>query len=563
MVEKSKTNPPTKATIYIDVEDEITSIIDKVEAADAKLAALVLPKKSSALQSIVNMRLLKRGADDAGKKIVLITNDQKILPLAGAASVYVAKNLQSKPYIPASPVPVRGQTAVADEAEQLSEEKATLDDHRARGEIAVAEEVEEPETISLAAEADEAESTDATKDPLKKPTVKDKKLKIPNFDKFRLRLVLIIAGIIGLIVFLFLATKVLPKAAITIQTTSTPVSANFDLTTADSAKAVDSEKSIVPAVLKTSDQTSTQQVPATGQQNKGEKASGPVTLKNCGTSVVTVPAGTAVSTGGLVYITQAAKSLGALPAPCPSTGANTADVDVVAQTPGAKYNVGAGQTFAVSGYSNVSASNAAAFSGGTDSVVTIVQQSDIDGAKSKITTQSSDDFSKNFQKKLDEEGFYVITSTLKIAEPVTTATPEVGQPATTVTVNIKITYSIVALKKDDLKQIVSDRLEKQIDKAKQQILDKDLLKNLTASVQNQTSPTNMTLNITVEASATPNIDTEAIKRQAGGLKKGDIRNFVGQLPGVKDVDVNMSPFWVSKAPNKPARITVTLEQVKE
>ena len=73
----------------------------------------------------------------------------------------------------------------------------------------------------------------------------------------------------------------------------------------------------------------------------------------------------------------------------------------------------------------------------------------------------------------------------------------------------------------------------------------------------------MTLNITVEASATPNIDTEAIKRQAGGLKKGDIRNFVGQLPGVKDVDVNMSPFWVSKAPNKPARITVTLEQVKE
>src|SRR3990167_5176262 len=324
MVEKSKTNPPTKATIYIDVEDEITSIIDKVEAADAKLAALVLPKKSSALQSIVNMRLLKRGADDAGKKIVLITNDQKILPLAGAASVYVAKNLQSKPYIPASPVPVRGQTAVADEAE----------------------------------------STDATKDPLKKPTVKDKKLKIPNFDKFRLRLVLIIAGIIGLIVFLFLATKVLPKAAITIQTTSTPVSANFDLTTADSAKAVDSEKSIVPAVLKTSDQTSTQQVPATGQQNKGEKASGPVTLKNCGTSVVTVPAGTAVSTGGLVYITQAAKSLGALPAPCPSTGANTADVDVVAQTPGAKYNVGAGQTFAVSGYSNVSASNAAAFSGG-------------------------------------------------------------------------------------------------------------------------------------------------------------------------------------------------------
>ena len=144
-----------------------------------------------------------------------------------------------------------------------------------------------------------------------------------------------------------------------------------------------------------------------------------------------------------------------------------------------------------------------------------------------------------------------------------TASPDVGQPASTVNVNIKITHSIVALKKDELKQIVADKLKKQIDTSRQQILDNDLLKNVTNTVQSQTSPANMTLSVTAEASATPNIDTEGIKRQAVGLKKGDIRNFIGQLPGVKDVDVNMSPFWVSKAPNNPAKIQVTLQQVND
>src|SRR3954466_5799061 len=95
---------PGKDTIYIDVDDEITGIIDKVEGAKQKIVALVLPKRAAALQSIVNMRLLKRSADNADKNVVLITSEGALLPLAGAAGLHVAKNLQSKPVIPASPL---------------------------------------------------------------------------------------------------------------------------------------------------------------------------------------------------------------------------------------------------------------------------------------------------------------------------------------------------------------------------------------------------------------------------------------------------------------------------
>ena len=61
-----------KETIYVDVDDEITSIIDKVQVAKGKVIALVLPKRAPVLQSIVNMKLLKRTADNAGKNLVLV-----------------------------------------------------------------------------------------------------------------------------------------------------------------------------------------------------------------------------------------------------------------------------------------------------------------------------------------------------------------------------------------------------------------------------------------------------------------------------------------------------------
>src|SRR5579863_116795 len=95
-----------KDVIYVDVDDEITGIIDKVASSNEKIVALVLPKRATVFQSIVNMKLLKRRADTAKKSIVLITSESGLMPLAGSVGVYVAKTLQSKPEIPDTSEPV-------------------------------------------------------------------------------------------------------------------------------------------------------------------------------------------------------------------------------------------------------------------------------------------------------------------------------------------------------------------------------------------------------------------------------------------------------------------------
>src|SRR4051812_30157979 len=110
-----------KDTIYIDIDDEITGIIDKLKGSGGKVVALVLPKRAAVFQSIVNMKLLKRAADSAKKNVVLITSEAGLLPLAGVAGVHVAKSLTSKPEIPAAP------QSIDDSEEMVQEDAAEAD----------------------------------------------------------------------------------------------------------------------------------------------------------------------------------------------------------------------------------------------------------------------------------------------------------------------------------------------------------------------------------------------------------------------------------------------------
>ncbi len=557
MAESAK---PSKHTIYVDVDDDITAIIGKVESAPHKIVALVLPKRSATLQSIVNMRLLKRSADKAGKAVALVTSEAALLPLAGAARLPVAKNLHTKPAIPASPLSELPRPGGDPDAE-IDEKDAKLDYHRSIGELAATQSVEEPDTIALE-DADQTEETAAARP----KTPKNKKLKVPNFEKFRLLLGLGILAFVGLVVFLILALFVLPKATITIQTESFPLAANFNLKATDQAKTLDEANKIIPAALKSQDQTATQQVPATGQQNLGNKATGTVTVSNCSDSAITVPAGSGVSSGGLTFITQKTISLDSgnfdSHNNCKSSGGHIGNVDVTAQSAGSKYNIGPSNfTLSCSQCSsNVTGKSSQAMSGGTDNNVTIVSQSDVDNAKKKISSSDSDSFAKNFEKQLSDSGAYVLVSTLKISEPTTTASPDVGQQASSTTVNIKINYSVMVVQKNDLQKAISDQLNKQIDQHRQKISSTDVLNDATVSVQDQSAPATATLAISENTSAVPIIDTASVKKQALGQKTGDIKASLSGVQGIKQVDVKLSPFWVSKAPKKLSKINVVLQQ---
>jgi hypothetical protein len=214
----------------------------------------------------------------------------------------------------------------------------------------------------------------------------------------------------------------------------------------------------------------------------------------------------------------------------------------------------------VAGFGDVQAKSSDPLSGGTDNIVKVVQQADIDAAKAKIATSSDKDtVGKALQKTLEDIGYYAITNTLNIdAGDVTTST-KVGEEAEAVTVSQGLTYTMYGAKKTDLRQLIDAEVDGKIDKSKQSIID-DGLGNAKFSLPQTASTPQLKVNLIANVVAGPKIDVDQVKHDMVGKKSGVVKDQIKANPGVEDVTVKYSPFWVTKAP-KPAKITVVFQKV--
>ena len=554
-----------KDTIYIDIDDEITAIIDKLGQSEHKIVALVLPKRATVLQSIVNMKLLKRSADAKNKKIVLITSEASLLPIAGAVKVHVAKTIQSKPIIPPAPQTLSDDIQ-ADDNEELQqdedEDEDGLDASKSVGSLAAASAINnDEETIEL---DEDLEDIDVEKDDSKKSKKKSSKKKIPNFDTFRKRL--LIGGVIfvGLIVLFFIFNTILPKAKIVIKSDSISVNTDVPFTANTAFTSFDADAGKVPATKKDISKTDSTKVPATGQKNIGDKATGTVTLKNCAKvdGAFTIPAGTVLTTGASSFSVNETTLL-------PSStfsGTNTCTtagktVNVTSTAAGDQYNISGGRTFAVSGVASITGIDSSAMSGGTNKLVSVVSDQDVETAKQKISDKSKDSATTDLKQQFSNDDLFLIPESITSSAANVTATPKVGEEASEVTVSSTTVYTGLGVKESYLNTLVENSAKKQIDTTKQSISDNGLSKAI-FRLEDKKSATDQRFRVQSTVSTGTQIDQEALKKEIAGKKKGDVQDLIGKLPGVKDVTVSYSPFWVYKTPSNPSKITITVEQAQ-
>ncbi len=560
MAAEKKRTPASgsKETIYVDVDDEITHIIDKLKSSDKKIVALVLPKRASVLQSIVNMKLLKKAATGSKKSLVLITSETALLPLAGAAGIHVAKSLQSKPVIP--PLPESMTDSSEAEEIDLGDDAQTLDKTAAVGALAAASIVANDDDETETVEFDNLKVDD---EPVKTDGKKPKKkrhLKVPNFDRFRIGFVLAGLAAFLMIVGWFMAFVVWPKATIAIETDTSSVVSSFDFTASTEATEVDVENNIVPATLKESKKTDSEKATATGQRDEGTKASGEITLSVvCGPgAAVTVPRGTAVSTGGLNFITQQTATLTS-----PDFGSGSCffrdSVDVLAAQNGEQYNIEDGKTFNVAGFSSVDGENDDNFSGGTTKLVKIVSQKDIDDAVGRINSRQGTVATDELKAAFEAEGLLPLEETLVTGEAKIVSNPAVDKEATEFTVTSETTYTMLGVQRDDLAEVIKSDIEDEVDLSKQVIIN-DGIDDSIMRINNNTTPGQAFISFRTSVTAGPEIDEQDIKDNAIGKKRGEIENYVESIPGVQEVEVTYSPFWVFSTPKAAKKITIVVEK---
>lgn len=82
-------------TFYIDIDEEITSVVERLKKSRTGEIIMVVPKRALLIQSIVNLRILKREADESGLQLMMVTQDKLGKILIEKAGIFVQQKMDN------------------------------------------------------------------------------------------------------------------------------------------------------------------------------------------------------------------------------------------------------------------------------------------------------------------------------------------------------------------------------------------------------------------------------------------------------------------------------------
>ena len=88
----SKKRNRDEQVLYIDPEENLTTVRERLEHASNRYVALVIPPQTQ-LRSSVAWRLLHRYAQEMGKEVSIVSSDPQIRAIAQSAQFKVASSL--------------------------------------------------------------------------------------------------------------------------------------------------------------------------------------------------------------------------------------------------------------------------------------------------------------------------------------------------------------------------------------------------------------------------------------------------------------------------------------
>lgn len=553
--------------IYIDTDDDVTSIVGRIKASEEVVVALVPPKRIGVLQSVVNLRLLQRAAKNAHKRLAIVTTDPALMNLASGLAIPVAKNINAQAKVlevsdddDISDV-IDGNDIAVDATSRRSAggSKSATEDKEISAAVAA---IETDDKIKNDLDADGV--PDDQQEPKKSPK---KKIKVPNVNSLRKK-ILIGGGLaVVLIGFLVWAIVFAPSATITIQAKTSAVEVEKSLSLVPSGDK-DAAEGVLPPVVKQKKTNESVEFEATGSREVGEMAAGTVAFcyneepfsgQTGQKNAITLDAGTRLYANGVQFTIDSGVTV--------EGGQNEAgecatyySVKATAVNIGEEGNIKQNTVMSVSGYSGLTALAKTDFTGGSKETVKVVQQSDVDAAVAKLREKGDSDAVRDELMGQMSDSTMVIDGSFSVSQGEVKVTPGVGETPegdnTKATASIELTYTLVGVNRDDLSKVLDAQLKSQTDEAKQKVYNNGLDEVKFSGFT--TTDNGYTVSVTTNGHVGPVIDEDEVKRQAVGKKSEEIKELLKQTDGANDVSVTMSPFWVSAAP-KESKITVNFE----
>lgn len=281
--------------IYLDEEDDMVSIRDRLDWVQESQALLVLPEKGELLTEYLELALLRRYGDSLRLEVGLVSSDHRVRSQAKALGF-----------------PVFSTVRLANKSRRgwwRGRRRRELVGHQAR------------------------------LDGLDRKEVEKRRRPQPTWRKWFIRYLAIVLYIVTLAILFITAVYAIPGATITLEPEIRPVEVRHQIVVDPQLESIDPSGASVPGRIFKSVQEWQAEVETTGTiEVPDSPARGSVVFVNKLEEPVTVPAGTRVRTSQserVVFQTTAGVDV-------PDDVGGTAEVEIVAVEPGTTGNVAAG-----------------------------------------------------------------------------------------------------------------------------------------------------------------------------------------------------------------------------
>jgi len=556
-----------KDVYYIEPEDDITDIVNRVKSSEKKIVALVPPKKMGVLRSKINLKLLYKAAKTADKAVVIITTDQALTKLSGVSGLPVAKALNSRPLMPSEIVEEEAadpKDFELEETEPHFTEKSDNDD--SDDENAEASSKNSAKMSKKSTKSNNKDEIDLNSEQLKDDSEEsdEKVKKLPSLERYRKWIILGVVGVVALIAFLVWANIFAPFAKITVavKTTSDSFSENVSFVTKEDQADVASGKLYLEQVSYT-DESSTE-FEATGEKNEGEKAEGTVYISATTnaldyyagkTTSVTIPSGTAATSSNKNFFTTADLTLDFSSCDWVSGGGyctQSAAVKVRAKEPGTSYNIAAGSWQIAGGYTGKSNEST---SGGTDKIVKIVTKDDIKKATENLTSNSTESKQKllaqiNTEEMVAIEASYKIDAEDPVSSPKEGEAIEDGKKAK---LTAKTTHKIYVVDRTKIDEFIKAKYSAK--------LTNDQILHSTGSPffeRYLETDKEITAKLKTTVKTGPDVTEAIVLEKSKGKKIGEVQSLIKSINGVQDVTIEKSVPWMSSVPSDENKIEIKI-----
>lgn len=572
--------------IYLEPDDDITSVIGRIKEIAPSSVALVVPRGGNIAQSIVNLKLLKREIEKIDKTVSLVANDKISKNLASQVgiSVYstVSEAKMAKPTMAASGAAF---------AEGIKINRYNRDEEELNGaglvdqepKEAVSDEADIRKPVENEDKMAEKFHQDQPARQAPEPVKAERPIKhigthsnnIAEGSKFRAKNVssrkktIIIISAVALAVILSLSVVFLPKADASIILKTEDVKSDVAVSLDKNVVNVDAKTGTVPAILVSAEDELTKEFTATGTKNAGTKATGQVTFYNedCYNPTKTIPAGTVLTASGKNFVTNSETSVQS--AQCNTSGgitkvtiATSAKVAITASDAGEDYNLPASR-FNVVSYSTAQkaltyAQSESALTGGTTKQVTVVSDTDIKKAQDETQAELNQNITTKISEKATKDNNKIIPSQIKVTNSSVESSKNAGDEASSFTLKIAAKGETLAYSESQLREVIEAKIDADLP-TDQMLVNPDKTElNFDVKDANLDSG-KYVLTVHFSGKKGKKYDTSVIRKKITNQKYGTALSEIENLDGVEKATLTIWPKFVPRTPVVNSRVNVKFD----